>query len=98
RRDHRSGGDTREGPIVIAIIEEFARGPGSRHGNCFFRARSLANKNTKMTTMTRRSTLYILGAVALILAWGAGQFLFLPLLKLSFTAWFKGLATAAAGY
>jgi len=47
--------------------------------------------------MTRRSTLYILGAVALILAWGAGQFLFLPLLKLSFTAWFKGLATPAAG-
>ena len=61
------------------------------------RAVSPANKNTKMTTMTRRSTLFILAAGALILAWGASQFLFLPLLKLSFTSWFKELATPAAG-
>ena len=47
--------------------------------------------------MTRRSTLFILAAVALILAWGASQFLFVPLLKLSFTSWFKELATPAAG-
>jgi hypothetical protein len=49
-----------------------------------------------MTTMTRRSTLYILAAVALFLAWGTSQFLFLPLLKFSFAGWFKELAIPAS--